>query len=269
MTHNRLPLDSSESIVFRPEALLEIAPEIGFHLGSPSRRARRAFDVLITAEGLVLHREDDFREEMIRAVKSLSLKDDECETHIETLKRFWDALDQYNAGLREHVSEQNILPEDERTPFPDFEDDDSEMAQMIMDEVEPRWPPIARMAAQNKMFGSEQPRLCLSCVLESVEGIDIPISKVDFFKGTKRIAMDSIDALEEAMVDRFGEAVGMTAFTTLLVEAMSRMFLSRSAEKNLPSPPPSTPIPQDMTKDGAENPSTSPALEVSANPPEN
>lgn len=268
MPINRFPLDATEGVVFRPECLAEIAPEIGFMLGTPSRRAKRAFDALCDSEGMILHRPDDFRDQFIRAVKALSLSSEEAEKHVETLKRFWDAQDQYNQSLREHIAEQAMLPEAERTPFSDFEDDDADAAQMIMEEVEPRWPPLARMNGQNTHFASEHPRICLSVVLEGVEGIDVPLARVDFYKGAKRVAIESIDAIEESLVERFGEALGMTAFKSLLVEAIGRIFLSRNAEKNLPSPQPLTPIQQDSTTVGAESGSTSQVSEPLPNPPD-
>ena len=235
-----VPYEASETKRFTPASLANLESPPVFRLRAVSRRERRRYDRLMIEEGLRRHDKEAMRDELLRGMRALS-SDDEFELWEAHLRLHWEARDEWE-------DEHKGKPLDE---IPDFappgpsEDDIATVTRGIHE----NWPPLRKMAADNVIFNREAPALLLSVVVSGWSGIDTP-----FVSREGCIDLDTIDKLD-ADLSKLEAQHGLDqgkAFVELYVAATDRMFLSKDAEKNSSSPPPS-PTDQQTLSNGQES----------------
>ena len=249
-----IPYEASEILRFTPASLAEIDNPPVFRLRAASRRERRRYDRLMIEEGLRRHDKEAMRAELLRGLRELS-SDDEFETWEVLLRQHWDARDEYDEALSgEEAETPEFTP-----PGPSEE----EIAR-VMRGIHENWAPLRKMAADNLIFNREAPALLISVVLAGWSRISTP-----FASREGSIPLDTIDALDRdlAQLEKDHDLKQGQAFVQLYIEATSRMFLSKEAEKNSSSPAPS-PTGQPISNSGAESTAgTSKASAISTSTP--
>ncbi|EQA97277.1 hypothetical protein [Sphingobium sp. HDIP04] len=235
-----VPYEASEIHRFTPDALANIENPPVFRLRAVSRRERRRYDRLMIEEGLRLHDREAMRAETLRGLRALS-SDDEFETWEPLLRQHWDARDEWE-------EEHRGKPIDDIPDFTCPGPSDEEISTVTRG-IHENWPPLRKLAADNVIFNREAPALLISVVLAGWSGIATPFSSREGV-----LSLDTVEALDADLTE-LEKANGLPegkAFVELYVEASNRMFLSKEAEKNSLSPPPS-PTDQPTSTTGTES----------------
>jgi hypothetical protein len=181
------------------------------------------------AEGLQFHGTEAFRDEMLKALRALWSSDD-FEPNASRLRNFWALCDQ-NAQSDE---------------------DEAAAIRELTERLMRAWPPLSKMAADNKRFSDESGRIAVSMFAVGWTGLEVAYSR-----DAGSVPLVKIDEVEieltamevKAKADKVeGLAEPGTAFIQLATAAYLRLVLTRDEEKNSSSPPSSKPDPNGSTK---------------------
>lgn len=264
MAMQRIPLDTSEKLVFTPVAFSEMEKPPTFILKTPSRRQREAMQYALHEAGLRRHDDQAIREATIEELCRLWGCDEENE-NVHRLKRFWDKVDEYNDEAEQYLIEAAAAAEsgeDKPAPFPPFEYADQQAVDELMERLAETSDRLRRLATQNVRFAKEFPRHVLAHAITGWTELE----SLPRFEGGV-MNLDAVCEMQEELEQRFG-VLGETAFVEISGQAVNRFFLTRSAEKNSSSGPASQQTPSDSKPTLSASPNgTSPASDALSETP--
>lgn len=236
----QVPLEAADTIDFVPPSLSNIENPPNFRLRAGTRRDRDRFKREILAEGLHFHDDASLREAAIEGLRSLWSPEDFAREE-GRIRQYWDAVDAFA---------KTAQPGDTL----DYDPAEQQRIAELWSALTREWAPLRQMAADNRMFGLNSPSILLSILLVGWTGIDVPFGRegglvsLDRLEQVETALRDAEERSAQASIEGVGEPG--TAFDQLRARAGTRMFLSPDAEKNLSSPPPSSPSPPPTKTDG-------------------
>lgn len=251
----KIPLEAREEARFTPPALKDEETPPVFVLRAVSRRERGRFEDSLVEAGLLRVTDGDIRDEVIKALTVL-YGDDHAE-HVDRVKLFWNALDDWTEAGEE-------MSDDERREREPFVHPDAEDVAELENRLYTTWKPLAALHARKIRFQREYPIMVIAATVKRWEGIDSPASLEDGW-----VTPDAINDMGNVLIEARPDGKGLIAWLELYRACHDRLYISPSAEKNSKSPPQSTPNPQDTTDmPAASMDGASPASETSPKTPE-
>lgn len=250
----KIPLEAREEARFTPPALKDEESPPVFVLRAVSRRERGRFEDSLVEAGLLRVTDEDIRTEIVKAMTELY--GDDHAAHVDRIKLFWNALDDWNDAADEMTDEQRAA----REPF---DHPDASHVAELEQRLYTLWKPLAALHARKVRFQREYPVMVMAATIKRWEGIDAPASMIDGW-----ISPDAINDMGLKLIEQYADK-GYLAWVELHLHCVGRIYVLPSAEKNSKSPPQSTPSPDDTTDmPAASMDGASPASETSPKTPE-
>lgn len=220
-----IPLEASETLAFTPDVLAHIDGAPSFTLRAPTTREKRFRRRIMSEEGVTFHSEEDLRQEVLDALRTVLWGEEKFATHSQPLKDYWEALDDYRA--------QKKTNQDLKWSY----DEPTERALLkLLRDVEQSWSPLGRMKADNIDFNEIFMAATVAVVVADWSGLSCA-------KETDRgyLTIDCVDALANSMtkVAERKDVLGKLAWLQLFNACANRMSLDGEEEKNSASPLPS------------------------------
>lgn len=249
----KIPLEAREEARFTPPALKDEETPPVFVLRAVSRRERGRFEDSLVEAGLLRVTDEDVRNEIIKALTEL-YGDDHAE-HVDRIKLFWNALDDWNDAADE-------MTEEERTAREPFDHPDANDVAELEQRLYTIWKPLAALHARKVRFQREYPIMVMAATIKRWEGVDAPASMIDGW-----ISPDAINDMGLKLIEQYGDKAYL-AWVEIHLQCVGRIYVLPSAEKNSKSPPQSTPSQPDTTDmPAASMDGASPASETSPKTP--
>lgn len=221
-----IPLSKDEITSFSPASFENLVPRPTFRFRPATPRDRRNYTNALHEEGLRNWSDEAVQAEIIRAMRELWAGDDDLLRANEgRLRNFWETV-------KQAAKDPSIVM--------DANEGDAvgELTMKLID----HWPPLRRMNADNLRFSEDAPKIALSMYLAGWEGIETGFRLI-----AGRVPIEVLDELEreigkieaKAVADKVEGITGI-GFVELTLHALGRMSLTKDAEKNSPSPSPSS-----------------------------
>ncbi|MBL9070411.1 MAG: hypothetical protein JNM03_10520 [Sphingopyxis sp.] len=247
MAMQRVPVHADEKKIFIPVAFSEMEKPPTFTLKTPSRKQREEMQYALHEAGLRRHDDEAIREATVEELCRLWACDGDDE-NVQRLKRFWDAVDEYNGEAEKYLLEVAAAldaEEDAPAPFPDFAHPDHVIVDELLARLTKSSQRLRSLATDNVRFSKEFPR---HAIAHALTGWTELYATPRFEEGIMQF--DAVCEMQEELESRFKE-LGEAAFTELAAAAVNRFFLNKEAEKNSSSGPASQQTPQPTKETGS------------------
>jgi len=256
----RIPLHAKEVKSFKPDCLRDL-PEIpSFTLRAPARQQREDMAYALREAGLRRHTDEVMREATIEELCRLWSCDDQDEG-VQKVRAYWQAVADYTEEAANRLIEADnakTTGEDAPPEMPPFEHPDTAAVEELLQRLDRRSERLRRMDTDNIKFTRALPRYAIAYCVVGWTGLEITPRFED-----ELLTLESVFELEEEFENRFGD-LGRDAIAELAAASISRLFLSKDAEKNSASGPVSQQTPDNMKETGSGSPNgKSPASEPS------
>lgn len=215
-----VPTEAGEIQGFTPDSLKNIAAPPVFKIRPAGRREWQQYQYLLRSEGLEHNTKEDFRDETLRALRSL-YSEEQAQEYGARLRAYWTLIDQKGTPEPAELDAVNDLTE----------------------RLARTWKPLARMAADNIRFGEESMKIAVSMFLVGWSRIDLPYRKED--GRTPLELLDELEkklqAIEQQAIDDKVEGVARkgVAYLEIANACFKQLRITEDEEKNSSSPPPS------------------------------
>lgn len=242
-----IPLDKDQIEDFVPDSLKNIVPTPTFRFRAATPRDKQRYGHQLNLEGLRLFPEGDVRAEVLRVLK-LNWDEQTFETQRARLETAWAMADQ----------DMEIDPAEAAAI--------TELATRCMDVS----PLLRRMDADNKQFRQQAPLIALSLFLAGWSNLETPFrleAGVVPVEAMLSLAEELREIEEKAETDKVDGVSPGLGFLQLGLKAFELLGLTRSEEKNSPSPSSSRADPETSTESSLTDGESPPAAAITTSPP--
>lgn len=248
MSEQRIPTHTGETMTFTPAVLLEEAEPPVFKLKAVGWREREDMEYAVAEAGLRQYSEEHIRETTIDELCRLWEWKPEDDV-VQRVRKYWADLDDYVAELDAHAIEVNASLDAGGEPPPDlapFEHEDRERVADLSRRLTETSPIMRKIGISNIRYRRDFPRYTIAHCVRSWTGISVPPS----FEGGV-LTLDAVVALQDHLVETYGDEKGEAAFLELATATLKRIYLVKATEKNSASLASSQPTPQATKDDGS------------------